>query len=91
MDQLKNICCYAPMMVYATPTIEAEVDKLCLQMVSLAAKGWKADQLYYYALEHGSKIHEADLVISADVKGLMIIFRSKQERQKLEEAASEYV
>ena len=49
MDRLKNICCYAPMMVYATPEVELKVDKLCLDMVTLAAKGWSVDQLYWHA------------------------------------------
>lgn len=42
------------MMVYATPEVEAKVDKLCLEMVTLAAKGWSVDQLYYYALKHSA-------------------------------------
>ncbi|MGP5428431.1 hypothetical protein ACTXNW_03130 [Enterococcus malodoratus] len=90
MDRLKNICCYAPMMVYATPDVEAKVDKLCLEMVTLAAKGWSVDQLYYHALRYGNEIKGADMVLSADTKGLVIIFRSEQERQEVEEYASEY-
>lgn len=90
MDRLKNICCYAPMMVYATPEVEAKVDKLCLEMVTLAAKGWSVDQLYYHALEHGSEIKGIDMVLSADSKGLVIVFRSEQERLEVEEYVSEY-
>ncbi|MBO0410682.1 hypothetical protein JZO77_11475 [Enterococcus hulanensis] len=90
MDRLRNICCYAPMMVYATPEAEAKVDKLCLAMVTLAAQGWSVDQLYYYALKHGSEIKDINMVLTADSKGLVIIFRSEQERQEVEEYVSEY-
>ncbi|MGL9727965.1 hypothetical protein IGI44_001317 [Enterococcus sp. DIV0756] len=90
MDRLKNICCYAPMMVYATPEVEAKVDKLCLEMVTLAAKGWSVDQLYYYALKHSAEVKGIEMVLSADSKGLVIVFRSEPERQEVEEYASEY-
>ncbi|MFR3685528.1 MAG: hypothetical protein ACLTXM_10900 [Enterococcus sp.] len=91
MDRLKNICCYTPMMVYATPEVEAKVDKLCLEMVTLSAKGWSVDQLYYYALERSSKVTGIEMVLSADSKGLVIVFRSDEERQEVEEYASEYL
>lgn len=91
MDRLKNICCYAPMMVYATPEVEAKVGKLCLEMVTLAAKGWSVDQLYYHALKHGSEIEGTDMVLTADTKGLVIIFKSEQEGQGVEDYVSEYV
>lgn len=91
MDRLKNICCYAPMMVYATPEVEAKVDKLCLEMVTLAAKGWSVDQLYYHALKHGSEIEGTDMVLTADTKGLVIIFKPEQEGQEVEDYVSEYV
>lgn len=90
MDRLKNICCYAPMMVYATPEVETKVDKLCLEMVTLAAKGWSVGQLYYYALKHSAEVKGIEMVLSADSKGLVIVFRSEPERQEVEEYASEY-
>lgn len=90
MDRLKNICCYAPMMVYATPEVEANVNKLCLKMVALAAKDWSVEQLYYYALKHGSALDGTDLVLSADSKGLVIIFRAEQKTMDVEEYANEY-
>jgi hypothetical protein len=78
------------MMVYATPEVELKVDKLCLDMVTLAAKGWSVDQLYYHVLARSSEVTGIEMVLSADSKGLVIVFRSEQEKQEVEEYASEY-
>ncbi|MDT2737020.1 hypothetical protein P7H00_07760 [Enterococcus pseudoavium] len=84
MDQLKNICCYAPVMVYATPEVEMKVNKLCLEMVTLAAKGWNVDQLYYYASENGRKIKGMEMDLTIGTQGLIAIFRSGKERKEVE-------
>ncbi|MGO3791852.1 MAG: hypothetical protein ACTJG1_10395 [Enterococcus gilvus] len=90
MDHLKNICCFAPIMVYATLEVEGKVNTLCLELVTLAAKGWGVSELYEYALKYGSAIDGTEMVLSADSTGIVLIFRPERKKQYLEEASSIY-